>query len=162
MKEYYNRSLRKEAEKAWTEFIWLRIWTSRRLLLTRQWTFRFHKMQWNSSVAEELLASQKDSALCNYYYYYYYIIQAVAVLSNNFAPKQTPSKQWTHSSVRAVSLLRLIFSRHVIQVKTKTSPVLQCETCLIMFHVASYLVNFRQASNSKGTEWPERWTRSSI
>ena len=40
---------------------------------------------------------KKDSAPCNYYYYYYYYyyytVAVVAVLSKNFAPKQTPSEQ---------------------------------------------------------------------
>jgi hypothetical protein len=43
----------------WVAFIWFRKRTGEGLLWTRQWTFGFHKMLRNSSVAEWLAASQE-------------------------------------------------------------------------------------------------------
>ena len=49
--------------KTWTGLIWLRIGISGRVLWTRQWTFRLHKMRRISWLGEERLAFQEKIVL---------------------------------------------------------------------------------------------------
>jgi hypothetical protein len=53
----------KLSEWIWTGFIWLNIRTGGRLLWRLLWTFRFHKRQGISWLAEQLLASEEG--LCS-------------------------------------------------------------------------------------------------
>jgi hypothetical protein len=50
------RIYRMEIEKLWTGCIWLRIWTSGKLVWIRQWTFWFHRRRGISWESEWLLA----------------------------------------------------------------------------------------------------------
>jgi hypothetical protein len=56
----------KEMRSDWTRFMWLMICPRGDLLWTRGWTFGFYRVLGISWLAEELSASQKDSASSSY------------------------------------------------------------------------------------------------
>jgi len=98
---------------AWTGLTWLRIGKVGRLLWTRQWTFRFHKMRKMSWLVEKPVSFLRRALLHRVIWCYRYLIGRNWSLIHNLG-KNRSSKIMNYYPFRTFNLLLLEGLRHHI------------------------------------------------